>query len=378
MNDNRCAEWAEKHVYLSWDEIATEGYEDEKGNLLSGNAIRKRVRKWKKGTSPAEDVPSKIEEEKPVVEEEALTPIHVTGIEVKGDIIFEDKKPQPTDADVQKLLDAYITVMDAAKPFDPKQRFANVRFKDNLPIGMNFIGDEHVGSWSWAAKRHIEDLLLTAKTDGLYPSFLGDGFDNFIFGFGKWASAMSPDHQRRIYEYIMKEIFPKTVAYVGGNHPDWTKKVSDVDLNARMAMLANCVFLGWRGDLNVHVGNETYHLHMHHRARNASSINKTNSARVASDDTGGADIIVEADRHDGWCHQEYKARKRQTWLRVGTYKLDDGYVDEIGFQQAHWDMPMAIMFPDTHKVVPFWDFHDGIDTLTFLRDKYRTGRIISA
>jgi hypothetical protein len=223
----------------------------------------------------------------------------------------------------------------------------------------------------------LEDYRLVAETDGLYMNLLGDDIDNFIFNFAKWASVMPPDHQRRITEWLMKSLRDKVISIVLGNHNHWSKKAADIDWVARLAWLNDAFYLGHRGDLHLTVGSQVYHLHLAHRTQGPSVINKSNSGRRTADDIGGADVIVEGDRHDPWLHQEYKARKRQIWLRAGTYKMDDDYTDEIGFPQGKWDMPMVILMPDTHRVIPFMDFRDGIDTLTFLRDKYRTGRIIS-
>lgn len=324
------------------------------------------------------------QEEEPQPEEpeepEMFPPQLVSGVslEEKGDIIFEDRRPQPSGDDVDKLLAAYLAVMDASKPFKTAQREARVTLKGNLPIGMSFFGDQHTGGWGWAARRMLEDYRLVAETEGLYMNLLGDDWDNFIFDFAKWASVMPPDHQRRITERLMEGLKPKVVSAVIGNHVHWTKKSADFDMAARLAWIADAVFLGHRGHLYVTVGSQTYHHYLAHRAQGPSVINKSNSGRRTADDIGGAAVIVEADRHDPWLHQEYRARKRQTWLRSGTYKVEDDYPDELGFPQGKWDMPMVILMPDTQRVIPFLDFRDGIDTLAFLRTKYQHGRTISA
>lgn len=356
---------------LSWDEISTQD-----GGTFSGNAIRKAVIKYEKsGASPQQEGPLPLLE----AEDETVHPVTGQALEQKGDIIFEDKVKQPTDVDVERLWNAYLTVMDAAKPFKTSQRFAKVTLKGDLPVGIAHFGDQHVGSWSLAAKRMLEDYKLVAETDGLYLNLLGDDIDNFIFNFAKWASVMPPDHQRRIVEWLMGKLKDKVIAFVLGNHNHWSKKAADFDWVQRLAWLNDAIYLGHRGDLHITVGNQVYHEHLAHRTQGPSVINKSNSGRRTADDIGGADIIVEGDRHDPWLHQEYKARKRQIWLRSGTYKVDDDYTDEIGFPQGKWDMPMTILLPDTHKVVPFMDFRDGIDTLLFLRDKYRNGkRLVSA
>lgn len=327
---------------------------------LTRNQVKNAMSRYQ-GAPTDEEVPSVIEDD--FLPDEEINP----NWEQKGEIIFEDKVKPPSDHDVRELLEAYIGVMEKSKRFKTSQRFANVTIKGDKPIGMVFFGDEHVGSWSWAWKRMIEDFTLVAETDGVYSNFMGDSFDNFLFNFAKWASVMPPAHQKRISEYLASRIRPKTVAVVGGNHNHWTKKVADVDANAELAENVDAVFMGHRGDLMLSLGEQRYHFHLHHRARNASSINKANSGRVASDDIGGADVIVEADRHDPWVHNEYKARKRQVWMRTGTYKMDDDYTDEIGFPQGKWDMPMVVIFPKEHTVVPFMDFRHGISYLKAVR-----------
>lgn len=345
--DPRCPEWARLHDEgRTWAELSA--IYDE-GQTM----IRKSVRGWRRSLPDAESFDG-----------EDTT---------KGDLIFEDKKPLPSEGDVKALLDAYLNVIDKSKPMSTRQREATVAFKNAVPTGIVFFGDGHIGSWGWAARRQMEDLRLVANTDGLFPVFMGDDWDNFVFDFAKWASVMPPSHQRAIGHYMMKLLFPKTIAVVGGNHLEWTKKVADIDLSAELAVKSDAVFLGTRGDLFARLGDQEYHLFLHHRARGGSTLNKSNSARVASDDIGGADIIVEADKHDPWIHTEYKARKRQVWLRTGTYKIEDEYPDEIDFPQGKWDMPMVLIYPDRRRVVPFMDFRDGLATLEAERAKYLKG-----
>lgn len=312
--------------------------------------------------------------------DEATVPKLVSGapVDEKGDVVFEDRVPQPTGEDVDTLLKAYLNVLDATKPFKTSQREARVTLKGNLPVAMSFFGDQHTGGWGWAARRMLEDYKLVAQTKGLYMNLLGDEWDNFIWNFGKWASVMPPDHQRRITERLMEALKPKVVSCVIGNHVHWTKKATDFDMAARLAWISDAVFLGHRGHLHVTVGSQTYHHYLAHRAPGPSVINKSNSGRRTADDIGGAAVIVEADRHDPWLHQEYRARQRQTWLRSGTYKVEDDYPDELGFSQGKWDMPMVVLLPDRFRVIPFMDFRDGLDTLEFLRSKYKAGRTIIA
>lgn len=312
-------------------------------------------------------------------EEEVLVhPVSGKPLDEKGDIVFEDRRQQPTDTDVERLWNAYLEVIKAAKPFKMAQKVAKATIKGGLPTGIAHFGDQHVGSWTLEAQRMLEDYRLLAQTDGLYANFLGDEIDNFIFNFAKWASVMPPGHQRLITEWLMKSLKDKAIAFVLGNHLHWTKKTADIDIMARLAWLEQAFYLGHRGDLHITVGSEVYHFHLAHRAQGTSALNKSNSGRRTADTIGGADVIVEAHLHDPWVHQEYKANKRQVWMRTGTYKRDDDYADELGFPRAQWDMPMVILLPDTHRVIPFLDFRDGLDTLEFLRAKYRKGQIISS
>jgi hypothetical protein len=53
--DPRASEWFALHVSgggeQTWEQISEGGYTDERGAPLSGNAIRKRVRKWKESAT---------------------------------------------------------------------------------------------------------------------------------------------------------------------------------------------------------------------------------------------------------------------------------------------------------------------------------------
>jgi hypothetical protein len=301
---------------------------------------------------------------------EPTAPVHIGGVEVKGEIVFEDKKPEPTDADVQALLDAYLTLQQKAKAISTKQTKATVRLSDNLPVGMVYLCDPHIGSWGWAAQRMLEDLKIIGDTEGLFSTLMGDEWDNFIFNFGKWANMMPIEHQRKIAHYILKRLIEKTVACVGGNHLDWTEKAAGINVNAELASHMKAVFFPHRGDLYVKAGEQEYHNFLHHKSRGASTVNKTNSARVTSNDIGGADVIVEADKHEPWLQYSWHQRRKQVWLRGGTYKIDDDFTAAIDFEQGKWEMPMCIYLPDRHEVIPFMDFREGLPLLAALRAQY--------
>jgi hypothetical protein len=372
-HDERCHEWHDLHTSgVSWAQIAQRYGE-------SRDVVKKRTIKWHKANEGApareEGVPSAL------LENDDETPIHPVTLEPldqKGDIIFEDRRQPATDTDVENLWNAYLEVMKAAKPFKMAQRVARATIQGNLPVGIAHFGDQHTGSWSQEAQRMLEDYKLLADTPGLYANFLGDEIDNFIFNFAKWSSVMTPDHQLRITKWLCSSIKEKVVSFVLGNHLHWTKKTADIDIAQQLSWLSSAFYLGHRGDLHLTVGTETYHFHLAHRAQGGSALNKSNSGRRTADTIGGADVIVEAHLHDPWLHLEYKAHRRQIWTRVGTYKRDDDYADELGFARAQWDMPMVIALPDRHKLIPFLDFRDGIDTLEFLRSKYARGAVTVA
>jgi hypothetical protein len=339
---------------------------------LSRDTVKNMAIRW------ADEVglrPDKSDDKQPIQTrlevEEPVHPVLASGVEVKGDIVFEDKKPEPTDADIQALLDAYLNLQDKAKKLNTQQDEATVKLGDGLPSAIVYLCDPHLGSWGWASRRQLEDIRLISETEGLFTVLLGDEWDNFIFNFGKWANMMPPEHQRKITHYVYKKLIQSTVATVGGNHLAWTEKAAGIDLNAELAQKMKAIFLGTRGDLHVKVGNEKYHLHMRHMARGYSTVNKTNSARVASNEIGGADVIVEGDKHEPWLETTYQARKRQTWLRCGTFKVNDPYTSELDFEQGKVDMPLTIFMPDTHRVISYMDFRDGLLHLKALRDEYR-------
>lgn len=344
---------------------------DECG-LAGKNAVLNRLRRWRK-RRPTETAPEPEPEPAPDDPEAPLT--HpATGRPVtdqKGDIIFADRRPEPTDQDTEKLLQAYLSVMEAARLFHTSQQSARVTIQGNMPVGLVHFGDPHIGAWGWAAQRMLDDWRIAAEEDGLFVNFLGDEIDNFIFHFAKWASVMPPGHQRRIMHYLCGKLRDKVVAMVLGNHLHWTKKVADIDYTQELAWLDKAVYLGHGGDLHVTVGSQTYHGYLRHKARGSSALNKANSARRTSDDIGGADFSVEAHLHDPWMHMEYKARKRQIWMRTGTYKLADDHAEAEGFAPAHCDMPMLILYPDQKLVLPFWDFRHGLSTLRAERAAYR-------
>ena len=255
---------------------------------------------------------------------------------------------------------------------------------DDLPVGVCLCSDQHYGGFIRIdlLKRDIE---LIAETEGLYAIGGGDWMDNFK-PVGKTATGMfsasdpNPGHQYRRMVRLLKPSAGKWIVVMAGNHDDgWDMRSAGIarvpdlakELDAPYASEAGCT-------LHLQVGWQRYVFYAKHTWRGTSGMNKGNAARNMWNDWPweweNADVVCLSHLHENHMETPTRHGRDVVYLRSGAYKVNDGYAETHGYK-SEWGVPMVILFPDKRKILPFKgvDFLEGVQTLQFWRDAYRSG-----
>lgn len=258
-----------------------------------------------------------------------------------------------------------------------KRRFATVNFAERGPVAIAFISDQHIRMSGPVALRQMrEDAELVRDTPGLYAVLGGDAIDNHIvISQAMVRGGTKPSEEYRMFEHYM-EMFgepgdSKILAVISGNHDDWTIDKAGVDYLGRLVKEQKLHYSPFEVVLRTHVGSQLYALKCRHRySKYGSSFNPTHKVKrlweMGDDDF---DIGVVCHDHEPSFEPFWKHGRERYAFRPGSYQFTSSYAETNGFSRFAPRCPTAILFPDTHEVVPFGNIHRAADYLTRLRVK---------
>lgn len=254
---------------------------------------------------------------------------------------------------------------------DDRQTSVSLDIEDDKPIGIAFTGDWHIGGLYTDHEQLLKDAKAIKETDGLYNILMGDYNDNYItrsHAGGSFEQVITADKQKEICEYIITEFYgDKNIAILKGNHDNWENKETGEDFIKYLARKIKSPYLWYGGEINIKLGDVTYHIQAHHTYKYNSSINTTNSQRNLFNRTH-ADIIALGHIHYNETHNKTFGGKDTVWIRTGSYKVTDDYSQWIGGHKTDTRVPICIIFPEKKKVISFRDLYDGIEYLTMKRN----------
>ena len=291
----------------------------------------------------------------------------------KGNIEYEDKRSEPTEAEISQLYSALINLDTAISNTDTKQTKTTFRIDDNKPIGICHWGDWHFYCRGGDYKQFDKDKKAILDTEGLYFIGMGDYKDNHlptVHPNGVFEQIATPGIQDLLVKSIFEEVGEKCIAIIRGCHDDWDKRMGDKDFVATLCSASNAVNLWHGGGLNLKLGDQAYKIRARHKYKFESGLNTTNSQRRLLDMFGPADVIAVAHKHFPDFQTLDRMGQKVVYLRSGSYKAYDELGQKLAGYVGHWGVPMCVYYPDKHKITPFPDLYEGITYLNAVRGQY--------
>lgn len=284
---------------------------------------------------------------------------------VKNNIIFEDKKPEPTIDDVQSFYESLKSMECAISTLDTKQTKMTISLDEDKPIGVAFWGDWHIGARGVDYEEFDRQRKAINETDGLYFVGMGDYKDNqnaLVHASGTTEQTIVPGMQDLLVKSFFIELKEKALAIIRGCHDDWDKKTSDKDFIQTLCSkeVADCVNLWHGGGINIKLGSVEYKIRARHKYKNESSLNTTNSQRNMLNDFGPCDVIALAHKHYSDLQMLKRMGQDVIYMRSGTNKVYDEYGQKLAGYVGQCAMPIIVIYPDKKCVVPFKDYEKGI------------------
>lgn len=333
-----------------WQTLLAEGMSfQDIGNAenLPDYVVRKRYRRWERKGAPQPEVPSSLVE-------------------------FPDLHKRAEPGWAMNFLDVISSVQDTMQSLDTTQTTARVKVNTDLPIGIVFPGDFHLGGRGTDHRRFKEDVQMwRALGDAVKLVGMGDYSEQFtgsLARIGLHQHVLTIDMQiETVMDLFVNELGPQFIGLLKGNHDGW----AGAELSSyvmRMAQRCNVPFMGVGGELYVTVGSVEYKLAVWHRYPGASALNKGNNQRRVRIDHNGADVVALAHLHNAYVEYSQTGDINHVALRCGAYKVTDEHSrDKAGNVVADTRMPMVIFSPKEKDVMYFECFRKGIGTLLNLR-----------
>jgi UDP-2,3-diacylglucosamine pyrophosphatase LpxH len=240
------------------------------------------------------------------------------------------------------------------------------------PVALAFLSDLHIGSEGTDYDAIKRDTDLISKTDGMYAVFHGDGIDNWIIGKLQALQrnqAVSFKNEILMFRRWLELISEKLLIVVSGNHDNWTKKLSGIDIIPNYLTNTCVLYDPFEVRVQVSCGTGSWDMLIRHQWKSSSIFNPTHGIEVGYDRmTLPFDIGVGGHTHIGTLVRPfYRHNKERLAILTGAYKRVDSFSKEIGFADTMTNGCGAlILFPDG-KVWYNSDLEVAASYLTYLR-----------
>lgn len=293
---------------------------------------------------------------------------HMRAFKVKGSVTYTDKKEATTE-DVKGYYEALKILEKQAERLDTKQTNTCINISDDKPIGIAFWGDWHLGSKGLDYDQFDRDRAMIKEADGLYFIGMGDYKDNNSSYVTKSSNenTIPQGMQDLLVKEMIGQVKNKCLALIRGCHDDWDKKLADKDFISTLCEEADCINMWHGGKLTITLGEQEYEIFARHKYKNESGMNTTNAQRNMLNDAGAVDICALGHKHYPDMQMLDRMGKKVVYFRSGAYKKYDEFGQKIGGFHGISAVPVAVIYPNTHKIVPFQELEDAISFLNAVR-----------
>jgi hypothetical protein len=278
-------------------------------------------------------------------------------------------------------LDAIIQAQEIMDKHETEQTKVPIVVPENLPYGVVFSGDWHMGGRGVDHKLLREYFSLWKRTPGLGVVGMGDYTEMFtgkMAGIGVKEHAVPPDMQIALaVDQIQTELSDCLIALLKGNHDNWAGNYANyVQLLAQRIRpkgkdKPGIPYLGVGGEIMLTVGRTEYKIAAWHRYPGAGAINKGNNQRRVSVDHNGPDVVALAHLHYQYGELSRNGETDQVRCRSGAMKIRDEHSrDYAGNITPDTRMPCVIFHPTRKSMMYYADFREAIEPLLYYRSRW--------
>ncbi len=284
------------------------------------------------------------------------------------EIVGADSHVEP---DITRIRESAERRFAAKSQRAEQKRHQKVRFPFG-PVALFFVSDQHIGAEGTDVARMFREQEQIVNTPGAYVWQTGDVVDSMIMG-RLISENMNPSlpvyEQWQLAKAYLAGFGERLVAHVAGNHDNWHRKLTGVDY-ARDICPDGPLYDSDEIRATVHVGNQEFAVYSRHKTRGNSIYNPTHGLeRIARFDTSRYQIYAAAHVHRGAVAREFTLDgDRKIALMSGTYKTEDSWALEMGFEKHDSSTACAVVLHDDGS---FWATSNLQAVMNYQRACYR-------
>lgn len=156
----------------------------------------------------------------------------------------------------------------------------------------------------------------------------------------------------------------KILGVVQGCHDEWFFNQDSWDISQYLADHTAGYWLGFRGIINIIIGEQKYRIYVRHKYRRHSTDNllwgMLYKFRKLKEPV---DIMMGAHHHHPDLRVAHDRGQKIYMLTGGSYKPFDRWIEHRDIDPGVPFMPAVILRADKHQIIPFLDFNDAIEYL---------------
>ena len=291
-------------------------------------------------------------------------------VEVVG-LTALDAMPDPDD-----VREKWKKRVEQEKVKKVKRYSQRIRFPENLPCGLWWSSDWHLGSPYADVVLLEEHIELVNKTPGMYAALAGDYHEACIGRMSFTGNEIPTTFAEELIglDMYVGMLAEKLILMTAGNHDAGrAAKAIGLDHIALMMRGTGCLYDRDEIRFKLECGDASWNVEARHRWKGHSKYNPThgqeNAALFGDYDF---DLAVGGHLHNGTLLREFWNGKRQRKglvVQLGTYKMADSFAKEIGFNDSPPDPTGAIVFFPDGRMFASADIETAVEFLAFARKR---------
>lgn len=231
-------------------------------------------------------------------------------------------------------------------------------------VGIKLDCDWHIGNEMTNLPLWSEDVEITAKTPRMFTILDGDYTDNLdaLKRGGVYESIISVPEAKQNVSNAINIMSDKIIGIVQGCHDEWFFNQDSWDISQYLADHCEGYWLGFRGIVNIKLGEQTYKIYVRHKYRRHSTDNlcwgmlyKFRKLKETMD------VMMSGHHHKVDVRTTFDRGKRIHLLMGGSYKPFDRFTEHRDIDPAPAIMPAVLLRADKHSAIPFNNFRDLVD-----------------
>lgn len=228
-------------------------------------------------------------------------------------------------------------------------------------VGVKIDCDWHIGNEMTNIKQWSEDIALTKKMKRCYTVLDGDYTDNLdaIKKAGAYESILSVPEAKQKVRNAVAMLRDKVIGVIQGCHDEWFFNQDSWDIAQYLADHCGGYWLGFRGIINIKLGEQTYRIYARHKYRRHSTDNETWGMLYKFRKLEKpVDIMMSGHHHHPTVRSLTERGQRVHLCMGGAYKPYDRFIEHRDIDAGVALMPGFLLRADKHQITPFLDFKE--------------------